>query len=226
MRADARLNRERILSAAQDAIIEHGPEVSLDVIAARAGVGIGTFYRRFPNRTALFQAVVASALGRIVEEEEQAIAEAGRGWATLERYLHRALDLRVGAVIPMLVEHVSFEDPETRHLRDRSAALIQQIIDGAQREGTLRPDVTFADISLLLIRLSRPLTGPFSRTLQDELARRHLELVLDGLRVRPDATVAPLPQPALTLDELRSLEERPAAHELPDPSSTPGSTAI
>ena len=105
MRADARLNRERILSAAQDAIIEHGPEVSLDVIAARAGVGIGTLYRRFPNRTALFQAVVTGALGRIVDEEERALAEESGGWAALERYLRRALDLRVGAVIPMLVEH-------------------------------------------------------------------------------------------------------------------------
>ncbi len=225
MRADARLNRERILSAAQDAIIEHGPEVSLDVIAARAGVGIGTLYRRFPNRTALFQAVVTGALSRIVDEEERALAEESGGWAALERYLRRALDLRVGAVIPMLVEHVSFEDPETRSLRDRSAALIEHIIDGARQEGTLRPDVTFADISLLLIRLSRPLSGPFSRTLQDELARRHLELVLDGLRMRPSDTIAPLPGPALTLDALRSLEEPPAAHELLDASPAPGSTA-
>lgn len=225
MRADARLNRERILSAAQDAIIEHGPEVSLDVIAARAGVGIGTLYRRFPNRTALFQAVVAGALSRVVEEEERAIAEAGNGWAALERYLRRALDLRVGAVIPMLVEYVSFEDPETRLLRDRSAALIQQIIDSAHQEGTLRPDATFSDISLLLIRLSRPLAGPFSRTLQDELARRHLELVLDGLRVRPGDAYSPLPQPALTLDELRSLEEPPAGHAPRDASTDAGSTA-
>lgn len=207
MRADARLNRERIISAAQDAIIEHGPEVSLDVIAARAGVGIGTLYRRFPNRTALFQAVVTGTLSRVVAEEERAIAEEGSGWAALVRYLRRALDLRIAAVIPLLIEHVSFEDPETRRLRERSAALIQQIIDSAQQEGTLRPDVTFADISLLLIRLSRPLAGPFSRTLQDELARRHLELVLDGLRPRPGDNIAPLPQPALTLDALRSLEE-------------------
>src|SRR3954453_15472404 len=121
MRADARLNRKRIISAAQDAIIEHGPEVSLDVVAARAGVGIGTLYRRFPNRTALFQAVVGSALSRVVEEAERAVAEEGNGWAALERYLRRALDLRVGAVIPMLVEHVSFEDQESRRLRDRSA---------------------------------------------------------------------------------------------------------
>jgi AcrR family transcriptional regulator len=210
MRADARLNRERIISAAEEAIIEHGPDVSLDVIAGRAGVGIGTLYRRFPNRTALFQAVVTSALGRVVDEEERAIAEEGSGWATLVRYLRRALDLRVGAVIPMLVEHVSFEDPETRHLRDRSAALIEQIIERARAEGTLRPDVTFADISLLLIRLSRPLAGPFSRTLQDELARRHLELVLDGLRVRDPSDTVPLPQPALTLDELRALEDTPS----------------
>jgi AcrR family transcriptional regulator len=182
--------------------------VSLDVIAARAGVGIATLYRRFPSRTALFQAVVDSALRHIVEEEERALAEEEGGWPALVRYLRRALELRVGAVIPLLVEFVSFEDPETRRLRDRSAALIHQIIDRAQQEGTLRPDVTFADISLLLIRLSRPLSGPFSRTLQDELARRHLELLLDGLRVRPGDHTPPLPHPAMTLNQLRSLEGR------------------
>jgi AcrR family transcriptional regulator len=207
MRADARRNRERIVSAAQDVILEHGPEVPLDVIAARAGVGIATLYRRFPTRTALFQAVVVAALSRVVAEAEQALVEEEAGWPALVRYLRRALDLRVGAVIPALLGHVSLEEPETRLLRERSAGLIQQLIDRAQQEGTLRPDVTFSDFSFLLIRLSRPLPGPLPRVLQDELARRHLELLLDGLRTGGSECATPLPGPALSLAELRALEE-------------------
>ena len=75
MRADASRDRARILDAARDCFVEQGAGVPLETIAARAGVGIDTLYRRFPDRQALQQAVALDALARIVAEIERAIAD-------------------------------------------------------------------------------------------------------------------------------------------------------
>lgn len=224
MRADARRNRERILMAARDVFVEQGPDVPLDAVATRAGVGIATLYRRFPNRQTLMHAVVLEALSRIAHEARLALTEETDAWRALARYMHRALDLRVSAVIPALLGRVALEDEEIFHVREQSTEPIQQIIDRAQAEGALRPDVTFADISLLLIRLARPLPGPIPLELGDDLAHRHLDLLFDGLRAGRNHPADLLPGPAMTLADLRALStsgdtpsaSNPSARSAPD----------
>lgn len=201
LRADARRNRERILAAARDLFIERGPDASLEAIAARAGVGIATLYRRFPDRRALTRAVALDVLSRVADEARLAQTEEPVAFQALARYMQRVLDLRVAAVIPALLGRVALDDAEIFAFREQTATLVQEMIERAQADGSLRPDVAFGDISLLLIRLSRPLPGPFSRGVSDRLAHRHLEIVLDGLRVDH----RPLPGPAMTLDDLRAL---------------------
>jgi AcrR family transcriptional regulator len=228
LRADARRNRAAILAAARDVFVEQDADAPLDEIARRAGVGIATLYRRFPDRGALARAVVLDLLRRVVEEAKLALAEERDAFQALSRYLHRALDLRVSAVLPALLGRVSFEDGEVGVLRDRSAALIEELIERAQAAGTLRPDVAFADVTLLLIRLARPLPGPIPRPLDSELAHRHLDLVLDGLQTGRDRPAAPLPGPALTREDLHALpaaldrpaSRRQAAGETPDDRSS------
>jgi AcrR family transcriptional regulator len=205
MRADARRNRERLLLAARDVFAEKGPDAPLEEVAARAGVGIGTLYRRFPGRRALVGAVALDLWTRVVQEVEQARAEEPDAFRALVRYLHRALDLRAAAVLPALMGHLP-PDEELRRANDRLAAAVQALLDAARAEGTLRPDAAFADTGLLLVRLSRPLPGPFPRSLDDALAHRHLQLALDGLRAGAHAD--PLPGPALSLDDLRGVARR------------------
>ena len=84
------------------------------------------------------------------------------------------------------------------------------MIDAAHTEGTLRPDVTFGDIGLMIIRISRPLPGPFPRHVNDELAHRHLDLLVGGLAT-VSARAEKLSGPSLTLEDLRALE--PGAHD-------------
>lgn len=122
----------------------------------------------------------------------------------LARYLHRALDLRVAAVLPALVGQVR-PDAALRRANERSAAALQMLIDTAKAEGTLRPDAAFGDTGPLLVRLSRPLPGRLPRALDIALAHRHLELAIAGLRVAGDRPAAPLPGPALSRDDLRDL---------------------
>jgi len=100
-------------------------------------------------------------------------------------------------------------------LRTAAVAPVEAIIDGAHEEGSLRADVTFADISLLIIRLSHPLPGAFSRELDDGLAHRHLNLVIDGLRGTGGTST--LDGPALSLDDLRTFgPEDPASGAAPN----------
>jgi AcrR family transcriptional regulator len=202
MRADARRNRERLLAAARDVFVDQGPEAPLDAIAAAAQVGIGTLYRRFPDRRALVRAVVLDVLGLAAEEARLALAEEPDAFQALARYLHRALDLRISAVMPALLEHIPPDDEEIAAVRTRSWGLFQQLVNRAHAAGTLRSDATFADIGLLLVRLARPLPGPIPRDLDNRLAHRHLELLLDGLRADRAGPATPLPEPALTLADL------------------------
>jgi AcrR family transcriptional regulator len=208
LRTDARRNHGQILSAARDVFVERGPGAPLDEIAKRAGVGIATLYRHFEDRQTLMRAVILEALLRTGDAGERAIAQGPDAFGSLTMYMHTVLDLRIAAVIPVLLEQVDLEGEELTSARERAARLLQQLVDAAHKTGGLNADVTFGDIGLMLIRLSRPLPGAVSEKLNAQLAHRHLELLINGLR-RPDAAAAGLGGPALTLRGLRELEGEP-----------------
>jgi AcrR family transcriptional regulator len=206
MRADARRNRDQIVLAARDVFADHGPDAPLEEVARRAGVGIGTLYRRFPDRRSLQRAVALDVLASAAQEARLALTEEPDAFRALARYMHRALDLRIGAVMPALVNQLPLGDAEVLRARDEAGQPMQQMIASAQAEGRLRLDVAFADVGLLITRLSRPLPSPIPRALNERLAHRHLDLLLDGLRAAGrDHSVARLPGPAMTLEDLRAL---------------------
>ena len=203
LRADARDNRRRLLEAARDVFIDRGPGAPLEEIARRAGTGIATLYRRFPDRRALIRDVVLDALQRTAEEARQSAREEPDPFAALARYMHRAIDVRAAAVIPALLGVIPFDDEEITHARRAAPAEIQALVDAAHRAGVLRPDVTSGDIGMLIVRLSRPLAG-FPPEIQYGLSHRHLNLLIDGLRATARQP-AELGGPALTLADLRQL---------------------
>jgi len=202
LRADARRNLERILDAARDVFAELGPYAPLDEVVRRAGVGAGTLYRRFPDRQSLLRAVAMDTWARLIDEADRALAEEVNAFDALSRYMHRAVDLRVGAVMPSLMGAMPM-DGEMQSAASRSAEAAQQLLTAAWEEGSLRRDVTFGDIGLLLIRMSRPMPSPFPRELDNALAHRHLELCIEGLRAIN--ANRPLAGPTMTLEDLRSL---------------------
>jgi AcrR family transcriptional regulator len=205
MRADALRNRQRLLDAARDALIEQGANAPLDDIARRAGVGIGTLYRRFPDRPTLLRQVALDLLWRSADEGASALAEEPDGFAALARYMHRALDLRIAAAMPVVVGQLRMEeDAELMTARQASVEPLDQIIAKAHRDGALRPDVASGDIGLLLVRLTRPLPGPFPPEVNQRLAHRHLDLFLAGLR-SSNHPGASLPGPDMTFGDLRAM---------------------
>jgi AcrR family transcriptional regulator len=211
LRADARSNRERLLLAARDVFVDLGPDAPLDEVARRASVGIATLYRRFPDRAALMRAVALDILTRIADQAQRALAEEPTPFQALARYMHAALDLRIAVVMPVLVGRLSLDaDQALSTARQAAVEPVQQMISSAQADGTLRPDVAFGDIGLMLVRFSRRLSGSFPRELDDSLAHRHLDLFIGGLRHRPTAGDGPLAGPAMTLDNLRDLGQHSA----------------
>ena len=156
------------------------------------------------------RAVALDVLERVGSEARQALAEEPDAFKALVRYMHRALDFRIAAVMPVMLGHISLEgDEEIARARDTAVEPVQRMIELAQREGSLRPDLAFGDVGLMLVRISRPLPGAFPRELNDRLAHRHVDLLLQGLRSSPDLVGMALPGPAMGLADLRSASPEP-----------------
>jgi AcrR family transcriptional regulator len=185
MRADARRNHELLLTAARDVFVDRGPEAPLEEVARRAGVGIATLYRRFADRSTLMHAVVLAALTATADAAERARAEHADPVEALAAYVHAVIELRTSAVIPTLLGALDLEQAELKAARERSARRAEELLAAAHRAGRLRPGVTFADVGLMLVRLSRPLPGPIPDETQRELAHRHADIYLAGLQAEP-----------------------------------------
>jgi AcrR family transcriptional regulator len=202
LRADAAGNRRKLLDAARDVFIETGPAAPLEEIARRAGTGIATLYRRFPDRQTLMRDVVLDAIERSAEEARLAAEQEPDAFSALVTYMHQAIDVRSAAVIPALLGEVPMDDEKIAQARAAAPATVEALIATAQRDGTLRQDVTSGDIGMLIVRMSRPLPGGFTSQVNRSLSHRHLDLLIDGLR--PVARQqAELSGPALTFDDLR-----------------------
>ncbi|MFI7140816.1 TetR/AcrR family transcriptional regulator [Streptomyces massasporeus] len=198
-RADALRNRERIVTAAREMFVEHGPEVPLDDIARRAGVGNATVYRNFPDRDALVREVVCSVMDRTAAAAEAALTEAGDAFEALERFVHAAADERISALCPMVSSTFDQHHPNLEAARERVERLVAEVMDRARSAGQLRSDVDVGDVMIAVAQLSRPPAGTDCFH-ADRFVHRHLQLFLDGLRAPARST---LPGTPVTLEDLR-----------------------
>lgn len=181
MRADARRNRRRLLDAAIELILEIGGEPSRDAVAQRAGVGIATLYRHFPDLQTLLHGVVLDVLDRTIGQGDSALAESATGGEALRRYMHAAIDIGLGVVN---VVHALLD---TSDWPDRLAAaqdVLDRLIDVARRDGAIDDDVTATDIALATIRFCRPLAIGLDPADERAIAHRQLDNYLDGLGAR------------------------------------------
>ncbi|WP_435269913.1 TetR/AcrR family transcriptional regulator [Streptomyces sp. 1222.5] len=199
-RADAVRNRERIVTAARDMFVEHGPDVPLDEIARRAGVGNATVYRNFPDREALVREVVCSVMDRTAEAAEAALRETGDAFAALEHFVHTSADERLSALCPMMSDTFDKHHPDLEASRERVEQLVGEVMGRAKAAGQLRPDVGVGDLMIVAAQLSRPPAGTDCMR-GDRFVHRHLQLFLDGLRAPARSA---LPGTAVTIEELRS----------------------
>jgi AcrR family transcriptional regulator len=180
VRADARHNRDRIVTAGRELILERGADAPLDQIAARAGVGNATLYRHFPAREDLVRHVVLGDMNQVREEAAAALADEPTAWAALRRFCAAVVRRRLVALLPVAGPHL-VRDAEFDRARAGLVTTLDELLAAARGEGVLRPDVHAGDLVLTLAAVMRPLPG-LPAALVEGMQARHLGLVLDGLR--------------------------------------------
>jgi AcrR family transcriptional regulator len=201
LRRDAERNRLLILSAAKTVFAQRGLEASLDEIAKEAGLGVGTVYRRFPNRDALIDALSADVLSSIERIIDEAITMP-RAWDGLYHFMAAMLESQSAdkGLRDAMVSRHGYQSAEEDIVRAKLEPAMFDLVSRAQQQGDLRPDVTATDIGVLLVAALG--IAEFTASQSNDVWRRHLAILLDGLRARPTGTNSVLDQPALNPDQI------------------------
>jgi AcrR family transcriptional regulator len=189
LRADARRNRKRIVAAARECFAEHGFDGQVDDIARRANVGVGTVYRHYPTKDALYEALAIDRFTRLAEWANEALEDPDP-WAGFAGFMHRSAELQ--ASDRALSEVMGAQPGLMEEAAERVALMeiVEKLIARAQEAGAMRPDVVPEDVPTLMCGLGRATqVGAPGKVMS---WRRFLEIVLDGLRA-PGSS--PLPEP-------------------------------
>jgi AcrR family transcriptional regulator len=198
LRKDAERNRQRILAAASEVFAEAGLAASLDAVAERAGVGVGTVYRRFPDKEALIDALFEARIDEIVAIAREC-GENPDPWAGLTCFLDRAITLHGGdRALKEIVFSTAHGHERTASARERIKPLVAGLVDDAMRAGALREDFDVTDTPVIQLMLTAVIE--YAGDVQPDLWRRYLAIVLDGIRA--GAARTPLAPQALSDDEL------------------------
>jgi AcrR family transcriptional regulator len=196
LRADAARNRARLLAAAKAVFAERGLDATMDEVARRAGVGVGTAYRRFRNRDDLIGALFEERLDEFMSLLDEALA-GDDPWRGLAGFLERSMEMQAEdrGFKELLLQ--SAEGRERMLLfRAHIRPLVAELVRRARDTGQLRADVVEDDV--LLVSLMTGAVADFAHTIEPQLWRRALALLLDGLRAEG---ATPLPVGPLDADQ-------------------------
>ena len=204
VRQDAARNRARLLTAAREAMAARGLGAPLEDVARRAGVGIATLYRHFSTREVLVEAVMTEEFGAFTRAAEEGLALPDP-WAGFCHYLWRLGEIQAaeGHLREFLGGYIPGSPALEAH-NHRLLGLVRQLIERAQRAGTLRPDVVAEDTAFVAWANAQVLAATLE--VAPEVWKRALGLLIDGFRAE---AARPLPGRALSeadlLAGLRSL---------------------
>jgi AcrR family transcriptional regulator len=191
LRADAERNRRLLLDAASELFAERGLQVPLDDIAKRAGVGVGTAYRRFSSRSELIEALFDERLEQMVTLAEECL-EIEDPWDALVSFIERSTELQSS---DRGLKEVILGSNEGREklgeIRQRMRPLGGQMIQRAKDSGDLREDFEAQDLPMLQIMLGG--IADASAETEPDLWRRYLSLLLMGMRAEEKLAGPPPP---------------------------------
>jgi AcrR family transcriptional regulator len=198
LRKDAERNRQRILAAAGEVFAECGVHATLDAVAERAGVGVGTVYRRFPDKEALIDALFEERIEAIAAIAQECLA-LDDAWEGFVAFFDRAVSLHAqDRALKDLVFSAAHGSERVAHARQRIKPAVEALVRRAQADGRLRPDFTVTDTPVLQLMLTEVIE--YAGDVEPRVWRRYLAILLDGLRT--DAARTPLAPAAMTDDQL------------------------
>jgi AcrR family transcriptional regulator len=197
LRSDAQRNRLRILQAAREVFADRGLDASLDQIAAHAGVGVGTVYRRFPDKDALIDALFEDRIDEIAAAGQSALS-ASDPWEGLVDFLQQANGLlsRDRGLRQVLLSRGAHK---TERAREKIVPIATELVARAQRAGSLRADLDPLDLPVIQLMVSA--IADMTREVSPELWQRALTIIIDGLATTRKAPT-PLPGKPLDRDQL------------------------
>ncbi len=179
LRADAKRNRQRVLEIAQRAFASDGLAVPIDEIARRANLGVGTLYRHFPTKEALFEAIVVGRMEQLVDEARVGAKAADPG-AAFFGFLTRMVE--EGAAKKDFLTALAgtgYDLQRIAAIKQRMKRAVAVLVERAQRAGAVRADVSAGDVLTLVMgtvgAADRNGAGPAER-------KRLLQVIFDGLR--------------------------------------------
>ncbi len=181
LRADAARNKARIVAAAAEVFAERGLEASTAEIADRAGVGEATLYRRFPTKDDLIAAIIATKMDEALEIATQCLLEPDP-WRGLERFLYEMTERSThDQGVSDAAKDRCVAAAELAPRRKRMLDLCGELVRRAQRAGVVRDDVAGQDLVFLIGAAGSLGMLPYP-DLREDLWKRYLGLLLDGLR--------------------------------------------
>jgi AcrR family transcriptional regulator len=193
LRRDAERNRQRILDAARVVFAERGLGGSHDDIAREAGVGVGTVYRRFPDKEQLIDALFEARIEEIADAA-RAAADQADPWAALVGFLMRSQELQSeDRGLKEIVLGGARGTERAVAARSLIAPLVAEVLQRAKNANVVRTDIELTDLPL--IQLAIGTIAESSRDIAPEVWRRMMTLVLDGLR--PECARSQFVSPAL-----------------------------
>lgn len=200
LRKDAQHNRQRIIEAARDLFAVHGLETAHHEVAERAGVGMGTVYRRFPTKQSLVDAIFEDGIDEITALAEAALSQ-NDSWQGLLFFVDEMcrLTARDRGLREAIFSRADGGD-RIEAARLRLDPLVAKVVDKARADGHLRPGIEPTDMPFVSI-IAGAVTE-FAGGFQPEMWRRYVAIFLDGMRARPGQV--PLPVDAPTADQLNT----------------------
>jgi AcrR family transcriptional regulator len=212
LRRDAERNRQRILAAAAEVFTERGLDATLDEVARVAGVGIGTVYRRFPDKESLIAELFRDRIDALVTVAEEACA-APDPWQGLAGYLEFAAATMADDIgLRQLMMFGTYERDQVCYARDRMYPVMTRLVERGGAAGGLRQDFRATDVKMIGFMLSS--VAEYAASAAPEVWRRYLVMLIDGLRPSRAGTSA-LPAPAPTAEQLGAMMGAPAQRPAP-----------
>jgi AcrR family transcriptional regulator len=212
-RRDAIRNRGLLVEAGREVFAEQGADASLEEVARRAGVGIGTLYRHFPTRDALVEEIFAEHIGEVLAAAEEAAANED-AWAGVVSFFERVLELQARNLqLRDVFLRYSSGDGTSAERRKQVRAALGRLVARGREQGTLRADFALSDLLVAWWSFAPVLQATCA--VAPDAWRRQLRIVLDGMRAgaATPQTARPLTGPQLdaAIDALRSRYHRKRA---------------
>jgi AcrR family transcriptional regulator len=212
LRRDAERNRQRILAAAAEVFTERGLDATLDDVARAAGVGVGTVYRRFPDKDSLVSELFRDRIDALVTVAEEA-CEAADPWRGLVDFLEYIASAMAGDQgLRQLMMFGTYDRDQVCYARDRMRPVMTRLVERAQASGDLRADFQATDVKMIAFMLAS--IAEYAAAVIPQVWRRYLAMLVDGLRPARDG-VTELPVPAPTAGDLGDLLTAPGQRPAP-----------